>query len=33
MRSGDAVLVRHVAVQSWRNLLARPAAAFWILRD
>ncbi len=33
MRAGDAVLVRHVAVHSWRNLLARPAAAFWILRD
>jgi transcriptional regulator with XRE-family HTH domain len=33
LRAGDAVLVTQVAVVGWRNLLAKPAALFWVLRD
>ncbi|MFN2555539.1 MAG: helix-turn-helix domain-containing protein [Nitriliruptorales bacterium] len=33
MRAGDALLATKVPVMGWRNLQAKPARLFWILRD
>ncbi|MDQ3931661.1 MAG: cupin domain-containing protein, partial [Actinomycetota bacterium] len=33
MRAGDALLATKVPVRGWRNLQAKPARLFWILRD
>ncbi len=33
MRVGDAVLATRVPIAGWRNLLAKPAVFYWVLRD
>ena len=33
MRVGDAVLATRVPIAGWRNLLPKPAALYWVLRD
>lgn len=33
MRVGDAVLATKVPIVRWTNLLAKPAALYWVLRD